>query len=56
MKKTDKYAWEEAYLRGYKDAMDEMDEALALITAWQEAPEFELAKAFNAYNKKIGKA
>jgi hypothetical protein len=56
MKKSEKYAWEEAYLRGYKDALNEFDDALAGITAWQEAPEFELAKAIKVYMSKIGKA
>ena len=53
LKKTDKFAIQEAYVQGYKDCQIEMDSALQKIEEFYDSPENALAIAINNYLSKV---
>ena len=55
MFKTRRYEIEEAYVRGYKQAEEDLIEAEKTIELWKSRPEFHLAIAINTFVAEIGK-
>ena len=55
MKKTENYAYNEAYLQGFRDALNEYDDALAAVTEWFDSPEYKVALALNEFKVSIKK-